>query len=79
MEKPTAADGIDARFPSQLADPSYDEVLERDLGVMDLTAICLCRDNGMPVRVFNMNKPGNLLRIVVGEEEGTLITGDRSQ
>ena len=46
------------------------------VGVMDATAIALCRDQSMPIRVFNMNKPGNLLRIVVGEQEGTLITGE---
>ena len=52
---------------------TYDEVLDRKLGVMDLTAICLCRDHSMPVRVFNMNKPGALTSIMVGEPEGTLI------
>ncbi len=52
---------------------TYDEVLDRKLGVMDLTAICLCRDQNMPLRVFNMNKPGALLNIVVGGAEGTLI------
>jgi len=52
---------------------TYDEVLDRKLGVMDLTAICLCRDQNMPVRVFNMNKPGALTRIMAGENEGTLI------
>lgn len=52
---------------------SYDEVLDRKLGVMDLTAICLCRDHNMPVRVFNMNKPGALKNIMVGEPEGTLV------
>lgn len=52
---------------------SYDQVLEMKLGVMDLTAICLCRDHGMPVRVFQMDKPGALLSIVMGESEGTLI------
>ena len=58
---------------------TYDEVLDRKLGVMDLTAICLCRDHGMPVRVFNMNKEGALFNLLVGKEEGTLIeqaTGD---
>ena len=44
------------------------------LGVMDLTAICLCRDHGMPLRVFQMDKPGALLGIVMGEDEGTLIS-----
>lgn len=52
---------------------SYDEVLDKKLGVMDLTAICLCRDHDMPVRVFNMNKSGALTNIMVGEHEGTLI------
>ncbi|MFK7976586.1 MAG: UMP kinase [Halioglobus sp.] len=52
---------------------TYDEVLDKKLGVMDLTAICLCRDHGMPVRVFEMEKTGALLNIVRGGEEGTLI------
>jgi len=52
---------------------TYDEVLEQRLGVMDLTAICLCRDHHMPVRVFNMNKPGALKDIAIGGNEGTLI------
>lgn len=52
---------------------TYDLALEKKLGVMDLTAICLCRDQSMPVRVFRMSKPGALLNIVVGGEEGTLI------
>jgi len=52
---------------------TYDDVLAKKLGVMDLTAICLCRDHDMPVRVFNMNKAGALTKIVVGMKEGTLI------
>jgi uridylate kinase len=52
---------------------TYDEVLDRKLGVMDLTAILLCRDHKMPLRVFNMNKSGALLNIVLGGSEGTLI------
>lgn len=52
---------------------TYDVALEKKLGVMDLTAICLCRDQSMPVRVFRMSKPGALLNIVVGGDEGTLI------
>lgn len=52
---------------------SYDEVLDKKLGVMDLTAICLCRDHNMPVRVFNMNQTGVLAKIMVGDSEGTLI------
>ncbi len=54
---------------------SYDEVLDRKLGVMDLTAICLVRDHQMPLRVFNMNKPGALLNLVLGGSEGTLVYG----
>lgn len=52
---------------------SYDQVLDQKLEVMDLTAICLCREHNMPVRVFRMSKPGALLSIVVGGDEGTLI------
>ena len=52
---------------------TYDEVLERKLGVMDLTAICLCRDHNMPVRVFNMNQVGALLAVTLGGSDGTLI------
>jgi len=52
---------------------TYDEVLDKKLGVMDLTAICLARDHNMPLRVFNMNRPGALTRIVTGGSEGTLI------
>ena len=52
---------------------TYDEVLDRQLGVMDLTAICLARDHGMPLRVFAMEQSGALRNAVVGEDEGTLI------
>jgi uridylate kinase len=53
---------------------TYDEVLDKKLEVMDLTAICLCRDHDMPVRVFEMEKQGALLNIVRGGDVGTLIT-----
>ncbi len=52
---------------------TYDEVLDKKLGVMDLTAICLCRDHNLPVRVFAMDKAGALLNIIVGGNEGTLV------
>jgi uridylate kinase len=52
---------------------TYDQVLDRKLGVMDLTAICLCREHNMPLRIFRMAKPGALLNLVVGGAEGTLI------
>ena len=52
---------------------SYDEVIARKLGVMDTTAIVLCRDNNMPLRVLDMMKTGALMRAVRGENEGTLV------
>jgi uridylate kinase len=55
---------------------SYDEVIARNLKVMDMTAICLCRDHAMPIVVFDMNAAGALQRIVAGERVGTLIDGD---
>lgn len=77
--KATKVDGVYTADPMKDPDAvkydrlTYDEVLERKLGVMDLTAICLCSEHDMPVRVFRMNKTGALLSIVVGEDEGTLI------
>lgn len=79
--KATKVDGVYNADP--MKDPnaerfeslSYDQVLDLKLGVMDLTAICLIRDHKMPLRVFNMNKPGALLNAVVGSAEGTLIEG----
>jgi uridylate kinase len=52
---------------------SYDKVLDDRLGVMDATAIVMCRDNGLPLRVFNLFNAGDLIRIVDGEEVGTLV------
>lgn len=52
---------------------SFEEVLERKLGVMDLTAFTMCRENQLPVIVFNMNIQGNLKRIILGERIGTLV------
>ena len=77
--KATKVDGVYSADPYK--DPTavkfehltYDEVLDKKLGVMDLTAICLARDHGIPLRVFDMNRPGALTRIVTGESEGTLI------
>ncbi len=79
--KATKVDGVYDKDPVKHSDAvkfeqlSYDDVLAQKLGVMDLTAICLVRDQQMPVRVFNMNKPGALLNLVVGGDEGTLIHG----
>lgn len=62
-----------AQFYSSL---SYTQVLEQGLGVMDATAVVLCRENGMPLRVMNINEQGALRRLVQGESVGTLVTGD---
>ncbi|MCK9529730.1 MAG: UMP kinase [Gammaproteobacteria bacterium] len=77
--KATKVDGIYSADPKK--DPSakrydrltYDEALERKLGVMDATAIVLCREQNLPLRVYDMNKPGALRRIILGENEGTLV------
>jgi uridylate kinase len=77
--KATKVDGVYSADPmknpaaEKYSRLTYDEVLQKQLGVMDLTAICLSRDHDMPLRVFNMNKSGALIGIMVGEEEGTLI------
>lgn len=52
---------------------SYEEVIKKRLGIMDLTAILLCQEHNLPLRVFNMNKAGALRRIILGEDVGTLI------
>ena len=81
--KATKVDGVYSADPVKDPDavfyPSltYDEVLDKKLAVMDLTAICLVRDHDMPVRVFNMAKTGTLTQIVVGADEGTLISGEK--
>ncbi|MGB1244777.1 MAG: UMP kinase [Porticoccaceae bacterium] len=77
--KATKVDGVYSADP--MLDPSaelydhltYDQVLDKKLGVMDLTAICLCREHNMPLRVFRMSKPGALLNLIVGGAEGTLV------
>jgi uridylate kinase len=77
--KATKVDGVYSADP--MLDPdaelyhslTYDEVLNKQLGVMDMTAICLCREHKMPLRVFRMSKSGALLNLVVGGDEGTLI------
>jgi len=57
----------------QFQEISYFDVLEKDLKVMDLTAVTLCKENNLPIIVFNMNKPGNLKRLVLGENVGTKV------
>ena len=55
---------------------TFDRVLTDKLNVMDATAIVMCRDNRLPLRVFNLNNPGDLVRVVGGEDVGTLVTVD---
>jgi uridylate kinase len=80
--KATKVDGVYSADPvldktaTRYNQLSYDEVLEKQLGVMDLTAICLARDHDMPLRVFAMEQAGALLNVVVGENEGTLISNN---
>lgn len=77
--KATQVDGIYTADPNKDSSAtryqslSYKEVLEKELAVMDLASFCQCRDHGMILRVFNINKPGAILRIVKGENEGTLV------
>jgi len=52
---------------------AFDEAIGRNLGIMDATAFALCRDQKLPIRVFSIVKPGALLRVVMGEDEGTLV------
>ena len=78
--KATKVDGVYNKDPSKYDDAvkydqlSFDQVLDEKLGVMDLTAICLCRDHNVPLQVFDMNKPGALLSVIMGEKEGTHVT-----
>ena len=53
---------------------SFEEAYEKKLKIMDLTAFTLCKENKLPILVFNMNKPGNLLKIVQGDKIGTLVS-----
>lgn len=77
--KATQVDGVFSADP--MRDPNatryhrltYKEALDQELAVMDLASFCQCRDHGMKLRVFNINKPNGILRIVLGEDEGTLV------
>ncbi|MFN7137041.1 MAG: UMP kinase [Thermomonas sp.] len=77
--KATKVDGVYDKDPNKHADAvklddlTYDEVIARDLQVMDTAAFALCRDAGLPLRIFDMAQPGVLLRILRGEPLGTLV------
>lgn len=80
IAKATKVDGVYDKDPMKHADAimyqriSYTEVLTRGLGVMDSTSIAMCRDNSLPILVFNLNTSGNIMRMVSGEPVGTLIS-----
>jgi uridylate kinase len=82
--KATKVDGVYSADPMKHPDAerfdalSYDQVLSRNLQVMDLTAICLCRDHDMPLVVFDMDAAGTLTRIMNGDKVGTRIERDES-
>jgi uridylate kinase len=79
MLKGTRIDGVYTADPEK--DPTatkfdkitYGEVLNRGLRVMDLTATALCKENGLPIIVFDMDTPGNLAKVIAGEPIGTLV------
>jgi len=80
--KATKVDGIYDADPVQVKDAkmfseiSYLQMISRNLAVMDATAISLCRENNLPIIVFNLNVPGNIARVVRGEKIGSLVSGD---
>ncbi len=79
--KGTRVDGIYTADPLKDANATrydeitFDEVYKKNLNVMDMTAFTLCQENNLPIIVFDMNKPGNLMRLVEGEPIGTLVKG----
>ncbi|MBL8274806.1 MAG: UMP kinase, partial [Xanthomonadales bacterium] len=77
--KATKVDGIYSADPKKVQGAkryehlTYDEVIERKLNVMDTAAIALCRDHGMPMRIYDMTRAGDLMRIMKGDAIGTLV------
>ena len=80
MFKGTRVDGIYTADPekdttaTKFETITYDEILSRGLKIMDLTAITMCKENKMPIYVFNMDEVGNLARVIRGDKIGTLVT-----
>ena len=79
MLKGTRVDGIYTADPekdptaTKFHDITYSEVIQRGLKVMDITATAMCMQNNLPIYVFNMDIPGNLKKVISGEEIGTLV------
>ena len=77
--KGTRVDGIFSDDPEKNKDAqqfkkiSFEEVYKKKLSIMDMTAFTLCQENSLPISVFNINKPGNLLKLVSGEPIGTQV------
>ena len=77
--KGTRVDGVYDSDPEKVKDAikfneiSFDEAYEKNLKIMDMTAFTLCKENNLPIIVFDMNKPGNLVKLVEGKKVGTLI------
>ena len=82
--KGTKVDGIYEEDPAKnphakrYSEVTFNDVIQRNLGVMDMTAFTLCQENAMPIIVFNMNTIGNLLRVVKGEKIGTLVNQEKT-
>ncbi|MEJ7608707.1 MAG: UMP kinase [Bryobacteraceae bacterium] len=82
IAKATRVDGVYDKDPLKHANAvlypqvSFTEVLAKSLAVMDASAVAMCRDNKLPILVFNLNTPGNIMRMSRGEPLGTLITSD---
>jgi uridylate kinase len=80
--KATKVDGIYDKDPKKFKDAkmfkelTYIEVLQKNIKVMDSTAISLCMDNNLPIITFNLNTPGNIKRVVMGEKVGTIVRGE---
>ncbi len=80
LMKATKVDGIYDADPVLIKDAvkfeeiTYYDILRLGLKVMDMTAVSLCKDNNLPMIIFNMNKPGNILRVASGEKVGSLVT-----
>ncbi|MFN2381509.1 MAG: uridine monophosphate kinase, partial [Guyparkeria sp.] len=85
MIKATKVDGVYSADPTLDASAerydhlTYNAVLDQRLGVMDATAIVMCRDQQMPLMVVDINEPGNLVRAVTGEPVGTLVTAENEK
>jgi uridylate kinase len=79
IAKATKVNGVYDKDPNKFADAimydriGYTDVLTQSLGVMDATSVAMCRDNKLPILVFNLNTPGNIMRMATGESVGTII------